>query len=186
MSQFIFIQVRSFGFLLIDKKFVCLDSAGVVSWGILDENPNVKQTMHLATGGTGTYTASADAFPFWAPDSVHIIYTRKDGGNSWCDIFSLNTATGQEIRLTKDFPIHYDASYFLATMHDVPRTIFNDGRCSSYHYVDQGMTAHDLYITVSLDGKVAYYNRNKASLDMVLLNGTGQKDRCCGHLYSCY
>ena len=164
------------------QKFVCLESGtNILSWGMLDENPGIQQKMHLATGGTGIYVVGGtnpgdDAFPFWAPDSVHIIYTRK-GGVGY-NLYSLNTATKTEMQMTKDQPIKNEEEYFQRDMQAAPRSIFNDGRCASYQYVSQdpdGAGKHDAFITISIDGKVAYYNQHKASMDIVLLNGTGHR-----------
>lgn len=155
------------------QKFVCIDSANILSWGVIDQNPNVKQQMHLSSGGNFTFDNGGDQyFPFWAPDSVHILYTQKE--TSGCDLFALNTATGETTRLTSGGLIAYHADFFRGSI-NLRGSIFNDGRCSSYQYISGNVADHDVSITVSLDGKVAFYNHTKASLDMVLLNGTGYR-----------
>jgi type II secretory pathway pseudopilin PulG len=160
------------------QKFVCVDAANVLTWGLIDQNPNVKQLMHLGTGLDTTFNNNGSLyFPFWAPDSVHILYTKYVPAFTACDIYSLNTATSETIRLTRDAPIPYDTAYFNGGI-NYKSSIFNDGRCSSYQNIDATVAKHDVAITVSLDGKVAFYNKNKASLDMVLLNGTGYRTVC--------
>ncbi|RLF01339.1 MAG: hypothetical protein DRJ64_10745 [Thermoprotei archaeon] len=158
------------------QKFVCIDNANVLTWGIVDQNPHVKQNMHLEGGLDFTFdNANEQYFPFWAPDSVHIIYTVKNPSKAEANIYALNTANNQTTRITNDYPIAWDSGYFLGAISGRPFSIFNDGRCSSYQYISSTVGTHDVAITVSLDGKVAFYNKNKASLDLVLLNGTGYR-----------
>ena len=157
------------------QTFACLDVATLeLTWGRVDENPQVNQTVKDANGATSTWTGDSGSFPFFAPDGVHIIITRDDGGGR--NLYCINTNTGLLTQLTNDGPIYHDADYYTGQPMTKPRTVFNDGRSSFYHFVDQG-TDPGVFIAVSSDGKIAFHNNNAGNdgMDIVLLNGTGRR-----------
>jgi len=152
------------------QTFVFIHPASfLLQWGRVDENPQIRSTVSNWTGDDGSY-------PFFAPDGVNVVVTRKDGTDR--NIYSVNTNTGEERRLTGDMPLtDLGASYYGGTLEAKPRTVFNDGRSSFFHFVLSDAINSGIFIAVSSDGKVCFHNcaATHKGIEVVLLNGTGRR-----------
>lgn len=151
-------------------RFCCVAAAApfAVSWGLIDQQPSMQSAVNASL-------KSSNLHPFWAPDGVHIIVV-SDAGHVWV----INTATGQERRVTVPDPLpplRNDVPAWTTGGVDIEpqkRSIFTDERSAWYHFI-QPPPDLGIFLTVSSDGKIAYLNRNSNGIEMVLMDGSGRR-----------
>ena len=152
-------------------RFCCVSATApfAVSWGLIDLQPSMQSAVNAALKNVNLH-------PFWAPDGVHIVVV-SDAGHIWV----INTATGQERCVTNSPPdpsppIENQAAWLIGgvDIESKKRSIHTDERSAWYHFI-QPPTDVGIYVTVSSDGKIAYFNKNHKGIEMVLMDGSGRR-----------
>ncbi len=148
-------------------RFVCLDTNGRVVWGNVEANAvtTASQASALEHGDFGLR-------PFWAPDGVHVIVACRLGA-----IWVINTATQSERRVTPVGVISGGSgNAWQQDTSTAMRSIHTDENVAWFHHygLEEGNAT---YITVSSDGKIAYYDARPwhQGISMVLLDGSGRR-----------